>query len=146
MTSLEKAINLGYLFLTLKPQKRHINTCTTFCCMYWYVSIYSEGCFWPQYMYPKLSPFKGYCWCPLGKLSHLGLEQLCTNILTVFFGLVPNQKFLSLCRAIVFCFVLVHTQVRWVRSCYFVIYTINKQHFIWTSVLDCLIGLLSFLD
>ena len=77
MTSLEKAINLGYLFLTLNPPppKKHINTCTTLCCMYWYVSIYSEECSWPQYMYHKLSPFNGYHWCPLGKLSHLGLEQ-----------------------------------------------------------------------
>ena len=76
MTSLEKAINLGYLFLTLKPQKKHINTCTTFFCIFWYVSIYSEDYFWPPYMYPKLSPFNGYRWCPLGKLSHMGLEQL----------------------------------------------------------------------
>ena len=44
--------------------------------MYWYVSIYSEKCFWPQYMYPNLSPNNGFCWCPLGKLSNLGLEQL----------------------------------------------------------------------
>ena len=44
--------------------------------MYWYVSIYSEERFWPQYMYPKLRPNKGYRWCPLGKLSHLGQEQL----------------------------------------------------------------------
>ena len=77
MTSLEKAINLGYLFLTFKP-KKNINTCTTFFCMYWYVSIYSEDCFWPQYMYPKLSPNNTNRLCPLGKLSHLGLEQLCT--------------------------------------------------------------------
>ena len=76
MTSLEKYMDLGYLFLTLKPPKININTCNTFCCIYWYVSIYSEECFWPQYMYPKLGPFNGYRWCPLGKLSHLGLEQL----------------------------------------------------------------------
>ena len=44
--------------------------------MYRYVSIYSEECFWPQYMYPKLSPFNDYRWYPLGKLSHLGLEKL----------------------------------------------------------------------
>ena len=75
MTSLERAINSGYPFLTLKPPKK-FNTCTTFCSMYWYVSIYSEECFWTQYMYPKLSPFNGFRWCPLGKLSHLGLEQL----------------------------------------------------------------------
>ena len=31
-------------------------------------------------MYPKLSPNNGYRWCPLGKLSHLGLEQLYSNI------------------------------------------------------------------
>ena len=44
--------------------------------MYWYVSIYSEESFWPQHMYPNLRPNNGYRWCPLGKLSHLGLEQL----------------------------------------------------------------------
>ena len=50
--------------------------------MYWYVSIYSEECFWPQYMYPKLSPFNGYHWFPLGKFSHIGMEQLwCVTIL-----------------------------------------------------------------
>ena len=76
MTSQEKAINLQYHFLTYKPEKKTINTCTTFFCMYWYVSIYSENCFWPQYTYPELSPNYGYRWCPLGKLSHLGLEQL----------------------------------------------------------------------
>ena len=27
-------------------------------------------------MHPKLSPNNGYRWCPLGKLSHLGMEQL----------------------------------------------------------------------
>ena len=79
MTSLEKAINLGYLFLTLKPPKKYINTCTTFFCMYWYVSIYPEECFCPKYRYPKLSPFNGYRYCPLDKLSHLGLEQLYCN-------------------------------------------------------------------
>ena len=77
MTSLEKAINLGYLFLTFKPKKKkNINTCTTLFCMYWYVSIYSEECFWPQCMYHKTSPNNGYRWYTLGKLSHLGLEQL----------------------------------------------------------------------
>ena len=78
MTSLEKAIDLGYLFLTFKPKKirKNINTCTTFFYMYWYVSIYSEECFWHQYMYPKLSANNGYRWCPLGKFSHLWLEQL----------------------------------------------------------------------
>ena len=46
MTSLEKAINLGYLFLTLTPHPtKKINTCTTLCCIYWYVSIYSKSVF-----------------------------------------------------------------------------------------------------
>ena len=44
--------------------------------MYWYVSIYAEKCFWPQYMYLKMSPNNGFRWCLLGKFSHLGLEQL----------------------------------------------------------------------
>ena len=77
MTSLENAINLGYLFLTFNPPpKKTINTFTTFFCTNWYVSIYSEEFFWPQYMYYKMSPNNGFSWCPLVKLSHLGLEQL----------------------------------------------------------------------
>ena len=47
--------------------------------MYWYVSIYSEECFLPQYMYPKLNPFNRYRWFPLSILSHLGLEKLCNK-------------------------------------------------------------------
>ena len=81
MTSLEKSIKLGYLFLTYKPKKKPINTRTSFFCMYWYFSISPEKYFWPQYMYLTLSPNNGFCWCPLGKLFHLGLEQL-TRALT----------------------------------------------------------------
>ena len=40
---------------------------------------FSEKSFWPQYMYLILSPNNGFRWCPLGKLSHLGLEQLLCN-------------------------------------------------------------------
>ena len=79
MTSQEKAINLRYLFLTYKPgkkKKKHINTFTSFFWLYWYVSIFSEKYFWPQYMYHKMSPNNGFRWFPLGKLSHLGLEKL----------------------------------------------------------------------
>ena len=36
-------------------------------------------------MYRKLSPFNGYCWCQLGKLSHLGLEQLMGEVLCLEF-------------------------------------------------------------
>ena len=81
MTSQEKAINLRCLFLPInreKKKKKTINTFNSFLCMYWYVSIFSENYFWPQYMYHKMSPNNGFCWCPLGKLSHLGLEQLFT--------------------------------------------------------------------
>ena len=39
---------------------------------------FSEKSFWSQYMYLKMSPNNGFRWCPLGKLSHLGLEQLCS--------------------------------------------------------------------
>ena len=92
MTSLERVINLRYVFLTFKPKKekeKPINTCTFLFCMYWYFSIYSEEFFWPQYMYHKMSPNNGFCWCPLGKFSHLGLEQLvyiawCYQNTTVF--------------------------------------------------------------
>ena len=41
-------------------------------------------------MYPKLSPFNGYHWCPLGKLSHLGLEQL-TSVLLCRSIVDPHQ-------------------------------------------------------
>ena len=102
MTSLEKAINLGYLFLNFKPKKRKkkpINTCTNFFCMYLYVSIYSEECFWPQYMYPKLSPFNGYRWWPLGKLSHLGLEQLDTIVRMTELFLMEKYSTIG-CRAL----------------------------------------------
>ena len=94
MASLEKSINLGYLFLTFKPGKKTINTCTTFFCMYWYVSIYSEERFWSQYLYPKLSLNNGYRWCPLGKLSHLGLKQFSTdiNMLTYIIPVKYNVK------------------------------------------------------
>ena len=66
MTSLEKAINLGYLFLTFKPQKK--------------ISIYaplSSACI-GMFQFIQKSVFDpNTCrWCPLGKLSHLGLEQL----------------------------------------------------------------------
>ena len=83
MTSLEKAINLGYLFLTFKPGKKTIKTCTTFFCMYWYVSIYSEECFWPQFMYPKLISNNGYRWYPLGKLSRRGWNN---SYVTIYWG------------------------------------------------------------
>ena len=46
-------------YLKTKMYNRKINTSTTFCCLYWYISIYSEKCFWLQYMYSKLSRFNG---------------------------------------------------------------------------------------
>ena len=79
MTFLKTSINLRYIYLTLKPAKKHVSMSTTFCCSYWYISIYSEKGFWPQYMYRKLSPFNGWIWLTLGKLSHIGLERLTSN-------------------------------------------------------------------
>ena len=77
-------------------RKKSINTCTTFFCMYWYVSIYSEECFWPQYMYSKLSPNNGYRWCPLGKLSHLGLEQITSGKLDVIHIFAQFKKIINM--------------------------------------------------
>ena len=78
MTSHEKAINLWYLFLTYKPEKNEkpINTFTSFFWMYWYVSIFQKSIFDPNTCTIPKSPNNGFRWCPLGKLSHLGLEQL----------------------------------------------------------------------
>ena len=92
MTSQEKAINLWYLFLSYKPKKKTINTFTSFFCMYWYVSIFSEKYFWPQYMYHKMSPNNRFRWCPLGKLSHLGLEQLHSKYLVKNIFETYNEK------------------------------------------------------
>ena len=83
MTSQEKAINLRYIFLTFKPKRRKKNHqyMRIFILHVLVFSIYSEECFWPQYMYHKMNPKNGFRWCPLGKLSHLGLEQLHNVIL-----------------------------------------------------------------
>ena len=105
MTSKEKSINLGSLFLTYKPEKKPINTCTSFFCMYWYVSIFSEKSFWPQYMYLTFSPNNGFRWCPVGKLSHLGLEQLSASVLLlpwlglIYFGVKASFLKPILCKA-----------------------------------------------
>ena len=62
-----------------------------------------------------------------------------------FFGLVTTlQKYSSLCRDLVFSFILVHTQVNWVGNYYIIIYTMKNNHFIWMSVFNCLIGILYF--
>ena len=62
-----------------------------------------------------------------------------------FFGLVPTpKKCLSLCIALFFCFILVHTRVIRVRNYYLIIYTTKKKNFTWMLVLNYLIGILSF--
>ena len=72
-------------------------------------------------------------------------RETCTTVLSVFLALVPTQKmYLSLCRALIFCFTLVHTQIRQASNYYIIIYTMKKHHFTWTCVLNCLIVLLSF--
>ena len=77
MTSQEKTINLRYIFLTYKPGGGEpINTLTTFLCMYWYVSIFQKSNFDHNTCNVPKRPNNGFRWCPLGKLSHLGLEQL----------------------------------------------------------------------
>ena len=54
-----------------------------------------------------------------------------------------SQKYLSLCRALIFLFFLVHTQVIQVSNQCIIIYTMNNNHFTWTSFFNCLIGILS---
>ena len=71
----------------------------------------------------------------------------CTTVLSVFFcwyGSNP-RTLLSLCRAIIFIFILVYTQVRRVIYSCIIIYTMKKHNFTWTYVFNCLIGLFSFL-
>ena len=63
--------------------------------MYWYVSICSEEFFWPQYIYHKKSPNNGYRLCPLGKLSHLGLEQFLCPIIFHYFVLITRSYSVS---------------------------------------------------
>ena len=76
MTSQEKAINIRYLFLTYKPKKKPHQYIHLFLLLVLVCFNFSEKYFWPQYMYHKMSPNNGFRWCPLGKLSHLRLEQL----------------------------------------------------------------------
>ena len=71
--------------------------------------------------------------------------ETCTAIFQFFCLVLTHQKYLSLLRALIFCFILVHTQVRQVRKYYIIIYTIKKHHFTWTSVFNSLIGPLLFL-
>ena len=59
--------------------------------------------------------------------------------------LLLTKRYLSLCRALIFFFVLLHTPVRQVRNQYIIIYTMRKHNFTWTSFFNCLIILLSFL-
>ena len=57
MTSLEKSINLGYIYLTLKKKEKkseNINMSTTFCCLYLYISIYSEKVFLTTIQVPQI--------------------------------------------------------------------------------------------
>ena len=77
--------------------------------MYWYVSIYSEECFWPQYMYPKLCPFNGCRWYPLDKLSHMGLKQLIDCIILFY---TQKPVFFYLC-----CIGDILPPIFWQRSC-----------------------------
>ena len=44
--------------------------------MYWYVSIFQKSIYDPNTCTTPKSPNNGFRWFPLGKLSHLGLEQL----------------------------------------------------------------------
>ena len=71
-------------------------------------------------------------------------KQTCTTLLSVFFGLVPIQKYYLLLELSFFCFVLVHTRVRPEMNYYMIIYAMKKHRFTWTYILNFLIGLLSF--
>ena len=60
-----------------------------------------------------------------------------------FSCLVPTKKEISLFIELsLFCFISVHTKLRRVGDYYIIIYTMKKNHFIWTSILKGLIGLL----
>ena len=59
MTSLEKAINLWFLFLALKPPKKliYVLLSAAYIGMFEFIQ---KSVFDFQYMYPTLSPFNGY--------------------------------------------------------------------------------------
>ena len=77
MTSQEKAINLGYLFLTYNRKKKknhqyiHLFLLIVLVCFNFFIKVFLT----PIHV-PQMSPNNGFRWWPLGKLSHLRLEQL----------------------------------------------------------------------
>ena len=73
-------------------------------------------------------------------------EKRASPFVNVWGGLVTSQKYLYLCRALIFFFVLVHTGVIQVMNWCTITFTMKKHHFVWTSVLNCLTGLLSVFD
>ena len=81
-------------------------------------------------------------------LFHFILSQMLAEKLAppfVLFVLGSNTKqYLSLCRALIFFFILVHTQVRRVSNYYIIIFIMKKHYFTWTSILNFLTGLLYF--
>ena len=77
MTSQEKAINLWYLFLTYKPGEKNpsIHSPLSSACIDMF-QFFQKSIFEPNTCTTPRRPNNGFRWCPLGKLSHLGLEQL----------------------------------------------------------------------
>ena len=61
-----------------------------------------------------------------------------------WFGSNP-KTYLSVCRALILNFILIHTLVRRISTYYIIIYTIKNHYFTRTSVLNSLMILLSFL-
>ena len=61
--------------------------------------------------------------------------EIYTALLSVFFGLVPTPpKYLSIVRDLIFCFILVHTQVILARNYYIFMYTTKKHNLTWTYI------------
>ena len=79
MTNQEKAINLWYLFLTYKPEiyiyNPSIHSPLSSDCIGMF-QFFQKSIFDPNTCTLPKSPNNGFRWCPLGKLSHLRLEQL----------------------------------------------------------------------
>ena len=93
MTSLEKAINLGYLFLTYKLKKKKNNPsihAPIYSACFVMFQFIQKSVFDPNTCNLILAPILGTVWCPLVKLSNLGLEHL-SNLPTLTTILYSNH-------------------------------------------------------
>ena len=96
-------------------------------------------------IYIPLNPDPFNCAVGLLKTNPNVEREICTALLSVFFGLVNTRNIINILLELsCFCFILVHTWVRRVRNNSIPIYTIKNHYFTWTYMLKFLIGLITF--